>query len=272
VPEILIKLEGAWTGGHAEYLGVRAANVQIHGSGRSTWICVPNHPSLRAKIQKRDGCDIRKHETEWFLDLDASLTYGEKVIVVQQERPGDFVLLGPDVLHWVRASGRAVCAAWNFVLGRAKEMDTYFRNLKAADSNWPNIVPLYWYAQEYIVHKQGGGAIEPECRTLLARELVDYYTKEWGALLTGTDIVWNGKPAPPESFPAFCGGKGCRGEIIDLSFYGLCVSCALSAKDRRKVVYLFPKEFILDGLRQALGDDPKLAALTVLSGKIKRMP
>jgi len=33
VPEVLIKLDGAWTGGHTEYLGVRAANVQVHGNG-----------------------------------------------------------------------------------------------------------------------------------------------------------------------------------------------------------------------------------------------
>ncbi len=75
--------------------------------------------------------------------------------------------------------------------------------LKAADSNWPNIVPLYWYAQEYIDHRQEEGAIEPGCRALLARELVDYYAKEWGALLTGVDIIWNQKPAPPRGVPGF---------------------------------------------------------------------
>jgi hypothetical protein len=141
-----------------------------------------------------------------------------------------------------------------------------------ADSNWPNIVPLYWYAQEYVVHRPGEGVIEPGCRALLARELVEYYAKEWGALLKGADVVWNLKPAPAESFPVFCGGKGCRGEIINISFYGYCVSCALSAKDRRKVIYLFPKGVILEGLRQVLGEDPKLKALTELSEMIKKMP
>ena len=95
---------------------MRAANIQLHGAGRSTWICVPNHHSLRTQIRDREGYDIRKHETEWFLDLDTLLTYDEKVTVVNQDKIGDLVLLGPDVMHWVRATGKAICIAWNFIM------------------------------------------------------------------------------------------------------------------------------------------------------------
>ncbi len=204
--------------------------------------------------------------------MDASLTYGEKVIVVHQEKAGDLALLGPEVLHWVRASGKAICIAWNFILGGAKEVDTYFRNLEAADSNWSNIIPLYWYAQEYIVRRQEQGSIEPGGRALLARELVKYYAREWRALLPETDIIWNYKPAPPEAFPVFCNRKGCGKEIINISFSGYCVSCALNTEDRRRASYLLPKEIILEGLGQVLREDPELVALIELSKKIKEMP
>ena len=106
IPEVLIKLDGAWTGGHTEYLGVRAANVQLHGTGRSTWICVPEHLYLRERLTKQIGYDIRKHETQWYMDLDILLTHGVRATVVHQEKVGDLVLLGPDVMHWVRAKGK----------------------------------------------------------------------------------------------------------------------------------------------------------------------
>ncbi len=224
------------------------------------------------RSKRRNGYDIRKHETEWFLDLDISLTYGEKVVVVHQEKAGDMVLLGPDVMHWVRAKGKAVCIAWNFILGRAKEMGIYFRNLEAADSNWQNIVPLYWYAQEYVIRGQGEGAVEPGCKALLAKELVSYYVREWEALLSVTDIVWNHKPVSPEAFPIFCSKKGCGKEIINVSFSGYCASCALDTTDHRRASYLLPKEVILEGLKQVMGDDPGLVALTKLSQMIKKMP
>jgi len=204
--------------------------------------------------------------------LDASLAYGEKVIVVHQEKAGDLVLLGPDVMHWVRANGKAICIAWNFILGRTKETDTYFKNLKAADSNWQNIIPLYWYAQEYVIRGQGGGAIEPGGRALLAKELVNYYASEWEALLSGADVVWSYKPASPEAFPIFCNKKGCGKEIINVSFSGYCVSCALNTKDHRGASYLLPKEIILKGLGQVLREDPELVALTELSRRIRKMP
>ena len=272
-PEVLIKLEGAWTGGHTEYLGVRAANVQLHGKGRSTWICVPGHQSLRSQILERDKYDIRKHETEWFLELDVLLTYKEKVIIVHQGRVGDLVLLGPEVLHWVRAKGKAICIAWNLVLGKAKEMNTCFRNLEAADSNWSNIVPVYWYAQECAIQGLGEGVVEPGCRILFARKLVRYHTEEWEALLTIKDICWGNKPIAPGTFPAFCGKKGCSREVINLFISGYCVRCASASKGWRKASYFLPKGTILSKLGRILGkDDPELMTLVDLSQKVQGMP
>jgi len=42
--------------------------------------------------------------------------------------------------------------------------------------------------------------------------------------------------------------------------------------DHRKASYLLPKEVILEGLKQVMGDDPGLVALAKLSQKIKKMP
>ncbi len=61
-------------------------------------------------------------------------------------------------------------------------------------------------------------------------------------------------------------------EIINVSFSGYCVSCALDTKDHRKASYLLPKEVILEGLKRVMGDDPGLVALTKLSQRIKKMP
>ena len=79
-------------------------------------------------------------------------------------------------------------------------------------------------------------------------------------------------PPPPEAFPVFCNKKGCGREIINVSFYGYCVSCALNTKDRRRASYLLPKEIILEGLGQVLREGPELVALIELSRKIKKMP
>ncbi len=87
-----------------------------------------------------------------------------------------------------------------------------------------------------------------------------------------TDVLWNYKPVSPEAFPIFCGKKGCGREIINVSFSGYCVSCALDTKDHRKASYLLPKEVILEGLKQVMGDDPELVALAKLSQRIKKMP
>jgi hypothetical protein len=273
IPEVLIKLDGAWTGGHTEYLGVRAANVQVHGAGESTWICVADHQSLKDQILGKRGYDIRKHETLWYMDLDTLLTYDVKATIVRQNKVGDLVLLGPDVMHWVRATGKAICIAWNFILGKTEEMGLYFKNLEAADSDWSNIIPLYWYAQECVIQGLGREVMEPGCVALLAERLVGYYRREWSALLSWEGATFNSKPGPLSSYPAFCRTNGCGTEIINAHFSGYCVTCSRAGKSRRKASYLLTKKDILLGLKKVLGNSaPGLAELGELSRKNQRLP
>jgi len=273
VPEVLVKLGGAWTGGHTEYLGVRAANVQVHGTGVSTWICVTDHRSFRTQVLGRRGYDVRKHETIWYMDLDTLLTYEVTATVVRQRNVGDMVLLGPDVMHWVRATGRAVCIAWNFMLGNAAEMNLYFRNLEEAASNWGNIVPMYWYAQECVLQKMGGGTIEMDCVTLFAKRLVNYYKKEWSALLSKGKITFPNKPGALDTYPAFCRAKGCGSEIINIHFSGFCVACSLARKADQRASYLHSKGEIISGLKRVLGiDSPGLSELGEIGRKVQGMP
>jgi hypothetical protein len=273
VPEVLIKLDGAWTGGHTEYLGVRAANVQVHGTGESIWICVTDHQSFRTQVLDRRGYDIRKHETLWYMDLDTLLTYEVTATVVRQKNVGDLVLLGPDVMHWVRATGRAICIAWNFMLGDAKEMKLYFRNLEAAASNWSNIVPMYWYAQECVLQRMGGETIEPECVTLFARRLVGYYKREWSALLSKGKVTFANKPGSFDTYPVFCRAGSCGREIINIHFSGYCVACSLARKADQRASYLLPKGIILAGLKRVLGANAlDLLELGELGRKVQRLP
>ncbi len=273
IPEVLIKLDGAWTGGHTEFLGIRAANVQVHGTGESTWICVTDHQSFRAQVLDRKGYDIRKHETLWYMDLDTLLTYKVKATIVRQRSVGDLVLLGPNVMHWVRASGKAICIAWNFMLGNAEEMDLYCSNLEAAASDWGNIVPMYWYAQESVLQKMGGGTIEQGCVTLFAKRLVGYYTKEWTALLSKGNVTFANRPGPLVNYPAFCRTDSCSGEIINVHFSGYCAACSLARKNDRKASYLLTKGDILSGLKRVLGGyAPGLVELEELSRKNQGLP
>jgi hypothetical protein len=273
IPEVLVKLDGAWTGGHLEYLGIRAANVQVHGTGVSTWICVTDHQSFRAQVLDREKYDIRKHETMWYLDLDTLLTYDIKATIVRQRSVGDLVLLGPDVMHWVRATGRAICIAWNFMLGNAAEMGLYFGNLEAAVSNWSNIVPMYWYAQECVVQGMGGDTIEPGCKALFARRLLGYYEREWSALLSKEKAKFANRPASLGTYPAFCKAKDCGGEIINVHFSGFCVTCSLARKADLKASYLVSKGEILQKLKKALGANaPGLPELGELGRKVQSLP
>jgi hypothetical protein len=207
------------------------------------------------------------------MDLDILLTHGVGATIVHQEKAGDLVLLGPDVMHWVRATGKAICLAWNFMLGRAGEMGLYFRNLDAAESNWSNIVPIYWYAQENVLQGKGEGTVEPICRTLFAKRLVEYYMEEWATLSTQGDIQWANKPADLRTYPLFCRSKGCGKEIINALFGGYCVSCALARGGHTKALYLHRKEAILTKLRELLGgEDARLAELERLGQKVQGMP
>jgi len=207
------------------------------------------------------------------MDLDILLTYGVRATIVHQEKAGDLVLLGPDVMHWVRATGKAIYLACNFMLGRAEEMGLYFRNLDAAESNWGNIVPLYWYAQENILQGMGGGTVEPVCRTLFAKRLVEYYIEEWAALSTLRGIQWASKPSGLDAYPLFCRSKSCGKEIINALFEGYCVSCALARGGHARALYLHPKKAILSKLKELLGEEnAKLAELKMLGQKIQGMP
>jgi len=217
--------------------------------------------------------DIRKFETQWYMDLDALLTYEVKATIVQQRSVGDLVLLGPDVMHWVRATGKAICIAWNFMIGDAKEMNLYFGNLDAAASNWGNIVPMYWYAQECVLQGMGRETVEPGCVAVFARRLVDYHAKEWSALLSKKDAVFANKPTPLSDYPAFCRADGCGGEIINVHFSGYCVTCSLTRKNDNKASYLLAKGDILSGLKKVLGNNaPGLTELGELGRKNQRLP
>jgi len=217
--------------------------------------------------------DIRKHETLWYMDLDTLLTYEVEATITQQRSAGDLVLLGPNVMHWLRATGKAICIAWNFMVGGAKEMSLYFENLEAGASNWENIVPMYWYAQECVLQGMGRETVESGCVTLFARRLVGYYTNEWSALLAKKNATFASKPAPLSDYPAFCKTNGCGKEIINVHFSGYCVTCSLARESDRTASYLLAKKEVLSGLKKALGNNaPGLAKLEDLSQKNQRLP
>jgi len=159
------------------------------------------------------------------------------------------------------------------MLGRAEEMGLYFRNLYAAETDWSNIVPLYWYAQESVLYGMDEGAVEPVCKALFAKRLVEYYTKEWAALSALRNIQWANKPNGLDTYPLFCASKGCGEEVINVLFERYCVSCALARGGHAKALYLHPKKTILSKLRELLGEDSEgLEELKMLGQKIQGMP
>lgn len=114
LPQMYLKVKGAWTGGHEENLRYRAVNLN-HGPASSEWnaVGVSNWPKLREEVRDVYKTDIYKKEGLWFADVDFCL--GKQIPIIWfNQREGDLVILGPGCEHWVRAHGKASQTAWNF--------------------------------------------------------------------------------------------------------------------------------------------------------------
>ena len=101
-----LKQKNSQTGFHQENANLCALNLGV-SEGTSEWVCVPDIESIAKfyDIVKREfQFDARTSWGKYYADARWLLSKGVRVCYFTQEQYG-LVLLGPGVLHGVRANG-----------------------------------------------------------------------------------------------------------------------------------------------------------------------
>lgn len=123
LPQLYVKINGCWTGGHEENLRFPAANIN-HGPSSCEWWGLDRSQSLQLRecIKNDKGFEIYNTENLWWPDEIYCIFKGFNVFHVLQQ-PGDLVIVGPGTIHWVKSCGITANSAWNFG-------PKYFNNFK----------------------------------------------------------------------------------------------------------------------------------------------
>ena len=114
LPQLYLKINGCWTGGHEENLRFSAANIN-HGPSGCEWWALDQSQSLQLRecIKNDKNFEIYNSETLWWPDEIYCIINGFRIFHVIQQ-PGDLVVVGPGTIHWVKSCGVTTNTAWNF--------------------------------------------------------------------------------------------------------------------------------------------------------------
>jgi hypothetical protein len=143
LPQLYLKINGCWTGGHEENLRFSAANIN-HGPSPCEWWALDSTQSLQLRecIRNEKNFDIYNSETLWWPDEIFCLIQGFNVYHVIQQ-PGDLVLVGPGTIHWVKSCGVTTNTAWNFGPKRFKNFAASFeRDFINQAIRFKSLVPM----------------------------------------------------------------------------------------------------------------------------------
>ena len=114
LPQLYLKINGCWTGGHEENLRFPSANIN-HGPSSCEWWALDSTQSLQLRecIQNEKHFEIYNSETLWWPDELYCIARGFRIFHTVQ-LPGDLVIVGPGTIHWVKSLGVTTNSAWNF--------------------------------------------------------------------------------------------------------------------------------------------------------------
>lgn len=114
LPQLYLKINGCWTGGHEENLRFASANIN-HGPSGCEWWGLDQTQSLQLRecIRNDKNFEIYNSETLWWPDEIYCIINGFRIFHVIQQ-PGDLVVVGPGTIHWVKSCGVTTNTAWNF--------------------------------------------------------------------------------------------------------------------------------------------------------------
>lgn len=151
LPQLYLKINGCWTGGHEENLRFMSANIN-HGPSPCEWwgLDPMQSESFRECVKAEKKFDIYNSETLWWPDEIFCLIKGFKLYHSVQQ-PGDFVIVGPGTIHWVKSCGLTVNSAWNF--GRKKLLNfkkSYERENINKSIKYRSLVPMNLLALDLL--------------------------------------------------------------------------------------------------------------------------
>ena len=114
LPQLYLKINGCWTGGHEENLRFPSANIN-HGPSSCEWWGLDSRQSLQMRecILRDENFEIYSKETLWWPDEFYCLLNGLRIYHTIQ-LPGDLVLIGSGTIHWVKSLGVTTNTSWNF--------------------------------------------------------------------------------------------------------------------------------------------------------------
>ena len=114
LPQLYLKINGCWTGGHEENLRFASANIN-HGPSGCEWWGLDQTQSLQLRecIKNDKNFEIYNSETLWWPDEIYCIINGFRIFHVIQQ-PGDLMVVGAGTIHWVKSCGVTTNTAWNF--------------------------------------------------------------------------------------------------------------------------------------------------------------
>ena len=144
LPQLYMKVNGCWTGGHEENLRFTSANIN-HGPSACEWWGLDSTQSLQLRecIKVDKDFDIYLTETLWWPDEIYCISKGLTVYhTIQKE--GDLILVGPGTIHWVKSCGVTTNTAWNFGPKSFNNFKTSFeRNGINKGIDFKSLVPMH---------------------------------------------------------------------------------------------------------------------------------
>ncbi|CAD8168236.1 unnamed protein product [Paramecium octaurelia] len=155
IPQIYIKTDGVWTGGHQENLSVNAININ-HGPADCVWITVDNEhvQRLRQKVIELFETDIFKNEGLWFKEPEFFLKNGIPFRYTLQKK-GDVVILGAGCLHWVKSLGQTINTAWNQVALDDMTLEAMSERHKLnKEINYRTVIPYKNLMLDLYIHEK----------------------------------------------------------------------------------------------------------------------
>lgn len=175
-PQLYLKVQDAWTGGHEENLRLRSININ-HGSGSSVWYGVGDKDAERlrkAVLNDFNNFDIYSKEGIWFAPIEYFMKSKIDCTYFVQS-PGDIVLVGPGCIHWVKSLNHSVHSSWNFFPKEAQQFKLAAARYKQNKQiQIKNIIPLYTLMLDLLNHELDSLDVDlvEFCRTEL-KELID---------------------------------------------------------------------------------------------------
>ena len=174
LPQLYLKINGCWTGGHEENLRFCSANIN-HGPSACEWWGLDSSQSLqlREKVKLDKNFEIYNSETLWWPDEIYCIIQGFTVYHVIQ-KPGDLILVGPGTIHWVKSCGVTTNTAWNF---GPKYLNNFIKSFERDFINraiqYKSLVPMYLLGLDLLNNEMNTldiGLIEYLKEAILSKE------------------------------------------------------------------------------------------------------